>query len=48
MDQTLVVLANSWFPNGYRFPEEVAFQLRPVWQRLRDSNPCTSRERAVS
>jgi len=29
-DQTLVVLANSWSPDGYHFPDEVASQIRPL------------------
>lgn len=30
LDQTLVVLANSWFSDGYHFPDEVSSQIRPL------------------
>ena len=29
-DQTIVVLANSWFPDGYHFPDEVAVEIIPL------------------
>ncbi len=29
-DQTIVVLANSWFPDGYHFPDEVAVEIMPL------------------
>jgi len=29
-DQTIVVLANSYFPEGYHFPDEVSAQIRPL------------------
>jgi hypothetical protein len=30
LDQTLVVLANSWFSDGYHFPDEMAVQIMPL------------------
>lgn len=29
-DQTIVVLANSWFSDGYSFPDELSSQIRPL------------------
>lgn len=29
-DQTIVVLANSWFADGYHFPGEIAFEIMPL------------------
>ena len=30
LDQTIVVLANSWSTDGYHFPDEVSSQIRPL------------------